>query len=199
MKPSKGKNRPTKAQKTNQKWTAECGVRQILYDIGEDIGREGLIKTPERYIRAIHELTSGYRQNPRKILSTVFTEQYDEMVIVRDLKFWSLCEHHMLPFWGTAVVAYIPDGKVVGLSKVGRLVQCFARRLQVQEKMTHQIAHAMDDALKPKGVAVLIRATHSCMAMRGVRMPAKMVTSCLLGGMLKQEAREEFLRLATVR
>jgi GTP cyclohydrolase I len=154
-----------------------------------------LVGTPRRYIKALKELASGYQQKPSEILSAVFEEKYDQMVIVRGIEAWSLCEHHLLPFRLEATVGYLPQGKVLGLSKIARLVYCFAKRLQVQERLTEQIAHALDEVLGPLGVGVLIRGWHTCMAMRGVRSDGEMVTSCLLGA-LRDQAREEFLRLA---
>lgn len=170
-------------------------IRQLQF-IGEDPTREGLKETPARALKALLEMTSGYADDPAKILSKTFNEPCDEMVLVRDIPFWSLCEHHMLPFHGTATVAYIPDGKIVGLSKIPRTVNAFARRLQVQERLTHQVAEAMNQALKPKGVGVLIKASHLCMAIRGIKSGGEMVTSCLLGAMKEDsKAREEFLAL----
>jgi len=167
-------------------------VRQLEF-IGEDPLREGLAETPKRVIKALKEMTKGYQENPRQILSKVFTEAYDEMIVLKDIEFWSLCEHHMLPFHGTATIGYIPAGKIVGISKLARLVHCFSRRLQVQERLTQEIANAMMDALKPLGVGVVLKAGHLCMACRGVRTPAEMVTSCLLG-VFRDKARNEFLR-----
>jgi GTP cyclohydrolase IA len=167
-------------------------VRQLEF-IGEDPLREGLKETPKRVIKAFKEMTAGYQENPRQILSKVFTEAYDEMIVLKGIEFWSLCEHHMLPFHGTATIGYIPAGKIVGISKLARLVHCFSRRLQVQERLTQEIANAMMDALKPLGVGVVLKAGHLCMACRGVRTPAEMVTSCLLG-VFRDKARNEFLR-----
>ena len=171
----------------------ETVVRQLEY-VGENPAREGLHETPRRVVKALEELTEGYRQAPAEILSKVFTETYDELVILRDIEFWSLCEHHMLPFHGRAHIAYIPKGKVVGISKLARLVHCFSRRLQVQERMTQEIAKAIEEHLRPLGVGVVVEATHLCMALRGVKTPANMTTSCLLGA-LRDKARPEFLRL----
>jgi len=172
---------------------AEEGVKKILEFIGEDSTREGLVKTPSRVIRAFAELTEGYGEDPAEILSTTFSEPCDEMVVVREIPFWSLCEHHLLPFHGTAVVGYLPRERIVGLSKIGRIVKCFSRRLQVQEKLTQQIATAIMEHLQPHGVGVIMRATHQCMAMRGVKTPAEMVTSCLLGQFREATTRAEFL------
>jgi GTP cyclohydrolase I len=176
-------------------------VRALLYHVeGPASDREGLDETPARVVRALEELTAGYAQDPGLILSKVFSESdgYDQMVVLRDIEFTSLCEHHLLPFSGTAVVAYIPQGKVVGLSKLARVVECFARRLQLQERMTQQIANAIDEHLTPQGVGVIVAAHHQCMGCRGVKQPrAEMVTSALRGALLREDsARAEFLRLA---
>jgi GTP cyclohydrolase I len=168
-------------------------IRQLEF-IGEDVTRDGLIETPKRVIKALGELTQGYKESPAEILSKVFDEKYDEMVVLKDIEFWSLCEHHMLPFHGKVHIGYIPQGKIVGISKLARLVKCFSRRLQVQERMTQDIAKAIEAHLKPLGVGVIAQATHLCMAMRGVNEPANMVTSCLLGA-FRDSARQEFLRL----
>jgi GTP cyclohydrolase I len=175
---------------------AETVLRQLQI-LGEDVGRDGLKETPSRVAKSLRELTEGYQQDAALILSKVFEVDYDEMVVLNGIEFWSLCEHHLLPFHGTASVGYIPNGKVVGISKLARLVHCYSRRLQLQEKLTSQIAHAIDDTLKPQGVGVLIKATHLCMALRGVKTPANMVTSCLLGAMRNEpETRSEFLKLS---
>lgn len=168
-------------------------VGKILDYIGEDRQREGLLKTPERVARSFAELTEGYRQDPKEILATTFSDTCDEMVVVREIPFWSLCEHHLLPFHGKAVVGYLPRERVVGLSKIGRLVHCFARRLQVQEKLTEQIANTLMETLNPYGVGVIIKAHHQCMAMRGAKIPSEMVTSCLLGAFREPATRNEFL------
>src|SRR5665213_762936 len=174
---------------------SEQAVVQLLQLIGENPQREGLKKTPHRVVKSLLELTSGYAQDPKEILSATFSDPCDEMVVVRDLRFWSLCEHHMLPFHGVATVGYLPKKKIVGLSKIARLVHCFARRLQVQERLTQEIANALMDSLKPHGVGVIIKATHLCMEMRGAKTPAEMVTSCLLGDFRKLETRSEFLSM----
>ncbi len=176
-------------------------MRALLFRLGEDPQRDGLRETPARVARAWRELTEGYAQDPQVILDATFdVGPYDQMVVVRDIEFWSLCEHHLLPFHGMACVGYLPSKRVVGLSKIGRLVQCFARRLQVQERMTQQVAEAMHSTLEPLGVGVIVRATHTCMAMRGVRLGGEMVTSALLGR-FREDAilRAEFLTLANVR
>ncbi|MCB0461450.1 MAG: GTP cyclohydrolase I FolE, partial [Flavobacteriaceae bacterium] len=144
--------------------------KNIIKDLGEDTAREGLAKTPERAAKAIQFLTQGYQQDAEKILkSAMFKESYNEMVIVKDIELYSLCEHHILPFFGKAHIAYIPDGHIVGLSKIPRIVDVFARRLQVQERLTEQILNCIDNTLKPQGVAVVIEASHMCMMMRGVQ------------------------------
>jgi len=168
-------------------------VRQLQF-LGEDAAREGLKETPRRVIKSLQELTQGYKDDPAAILAKVFTQDYDEMVVLKDIEFWSLCEHHMLPFHGRVHIGYIPQGKIVGISKLARLVKCYSRRLQVQERLTIEIARAIETYLKPLGVGVVAEATHLCMAMRGVEEPANMVTSCLLG-VFRKEARPEFLRL----
>jgi len=173
----------------------ECAVRDILVSIGEDPDREGLLRTPDRIARMYEELTAGYHVDPVRLINdAVFDVKYDEMVIVRDIDFYSLCEHHMLPFLGRAHVAYVPDGKVIGLSKIPRIVEMFARRLQVQERMTQQIAEFLDETLNPLGVAVVCEGVHMCSAMRGVKKAnARMVTSAMLGTFkTSQTTREEF-------
>lgn len=178
-----------------RRW-AEDAVSTLLYTIGEDPAREGLIDTPKRVVKALKEMTSGYNDDPREILGTCFQADYDQMVVLKGISFTSVCEHHLLPFVGTAAVGYIPSGKVVGLSKLARVTLCFAKRLQLQEQMTTQIANAINDALSPIGVGVVISAAHQCMACRGVQMSgATMVTSALLGQMREPEVRAEFLRL----
>ena len=160
----------------------ERAVREILLAVGEDPDREGLVKTPARVARAYGELFAGLREDPRRHLETVFTAEYDEVVLLRDIPFASVCEHHLLPFTGTASVAYLPRGKVVGLSKLARLVEGYARRPQIQEQMTVQICEALMDALDPKGAAVIVEAVHSCMTIRGVKKTgATMLTSCMRG------------------
>lgn len=161
------------------------------------VGRTLDPRTPPRFARAMIEMTSGYHQEPAAILARTFPVKCDEMVVVTGIRFWSLCEHHLLPFEGTAVVGYIPGKRIVGLSKLPRLVECFARRLQVQERLTQEIASAIQKHLKPRGVGVLVKARHTCMAMRGVRSDGKMVTSALLGAIRTEpSARAEFLELA---
>jgi len=169
----------------------------ILEDIGEDPNREGLVKTPERVAKALQFLTHGYDLDPAQILkSAMFTEDYQQMVIVRDIEVYSLCEHHMLPFFGKAHVAYIPKGRIVGLSKIPRVVDAFARRLQVQERLTVQIRDCIQETLQPAGVAVVIEAQHMCMIMRGIQKQHSVATSSAFTGEFNQDVtRAEFLRL----
>lgn len=168
----------------------ECAVRDILDSIGEDVEREGLLRTPNRVARMYEELTAGYHVDPVRLINdAIFDVEYDEMVIVRNIDFYSLCEHHMLPFLGQAHVAYIPDGKVIGLSKIPRIVEMYARRLQVQERMTQEIARFLQETLNPKGVAVVAEGVHMCAAMRGVKKAnARMVTSAMLGTFKRNQA-----------
>ncbi len=171
-------------------------VHEILQAIGEDPEREGLIRTPDRVARAYQEILGGYGTDPEQLINgALFSVNYDEMVIVKDIEFYSMCEHHMLPFFGKAHVAYIPDGKVIGLSKIPRIVDMFAHRLQVQERMTQQIAEFIQDTIKPWGVGVVIEGQHLCMMMRGIKKEqAKMTTSAMLGGFRRRlETRMEFL------
>ncbi len=173
-----------------------AATRQILLAVGENPDREGLQRTPERVARAYDELLSGYRTDPVALVNeAIFEEDYDEMVIVRDIEFYSLCEHHMLPFIGRAHVAYIPDGKVIGLSKIPRIVDMFARRLQVQERLTRQVAEFLDTLLHPQGVAVVMEGVHMCSMMRGVKKhDSRMTTSAMLGAFRENLAtRQEFL------
>ncbi len=173
-------------------------VRKILVRIGEDPNREGLRRTPERYERALRFLTSGYHQDPEKILNTaMFSVCYDDMVVVKDIDVFSLCEHHLLPFFGKCHVAYIPSKKVVGLSKIPRLVNLFARRLQIQERLTRQIAQAIQEHVSPQGVGVVLEARHLCMVMRGVeKQHSQAITSAMLGVFREnKQTRDEFLAL----
>jgi len=173
-------------------------VRDLLKELGEDPYREGLQKTPERVAKAMRYLTSGYEKTVADVLNdAIFTEPYDEMVVVKDIEVYSLCEHHLLPFFGKAHIAYLPAGRIVGLSKLARLVDMFARRLQVQERLTTQVAEALQEALRPAGVGVVIEAAHFCMMMRGVEKQNSMaVTSCMLGAFRESRmTREEFLQL----
>lgn len=172
--------------------------RELLRRLGEDPARDGLIKTPERITKAMTYLTQGYEQSATEILrGALFDVDYDEMVIVRDIEFYSLCEHHLLPFFGKAHVAYIPKGKVIGLSKVARLVDVYARRLQVQERMTREIADAIVEAIHPQGVAVILEAQHLCMMMRGVEKQGSMTSTSTMLGCFRESAqtRNEFLSL----
>jgi len=174
----------------------EEAVTQVLRAIGENPDRDGLKRTPERVAHMYTELMGGYRLNPAVLVNeAIFEISYDEMVIVRDIEFYSLCEHHMLPFMGRAHVAYMPNGRVIGLSKIPRIVDMFARRLQVQERMTRQIADFIDELLHPRGVAVVVEGLHLCATMRGVRKhDARMTTSAMLGAFRKSMAtRQEFL------
>lgn len=176
----------------------EEAVREILILVGENPGREGLLRTPHRVAKAWEFLTSGYKQDIKAVLNgAVFTEKYDEMVIVKDIDFFSLCEHHMLPFYGKAHMAYIPNGKILGLSKLPRIVEVFSRRLQVQERLTQQIADTLYQTLEPDGVAVVIEARHLCMMMRGVeKQNSVATTSAMLGSFREDErTRNEFLKL----
>jgi GTP cyclohydrolase I len=161
----------------------ESAVREILTEIGEDPDRQGLVGTPARVHRMYTELTAGYHVDPDRLINgAIFDVPYSEMVVVKDIPFYSLCEHHLLPFFGSAAVAYIPRGRVVGLSKIPRIVETYARRLQIQERLTQQIADFLQDRLEPKGVGVVIEATHLCAVMRGVRKPGTvMTTSAVLG------------------
>lgn len=173
-------------------------IRGLLLEIGENPEREGLLKTPERVKKMLQHLTSGYRQNLQELVNgAVFHEKYDEMILVKDIEFYSLCEHHMVPFFGKAHVAYIPDEKIIGLSKIARIVDMFARRLQVQERMTVEIANALMEVLRPKGVGVVLEAQHLCMQMRGVqKQDSCAVTSEMLGDFRDDsKTREEFLSL----
>lgn len=169
----------------------------ILQNIGENPDREGLIKTPERVAKALQYLTHGYDLDPAEILkSALFNEDYDEMVIVKDIEVYSMCEHHMLPFFGKAHIAYIPNGKIVGLSKLPRVVDAFARRLQVQERLTTEIRDCIQEVLEPKGVAVVIEASHMCMQMRGVQKQNSSTTSSsFTGAFEKDSTRKEFINL----
>ena len=173
-------------------------VRKLLVELGEDPNREGLRRTPERFAKALRYLTSGYRQDPEKILNgAMFSVCYDEMVVVKDIEIYSLCEHHLLPFFGKCHVAYLPSQKVAGLSKIARLVNMYARRLQIQERLTNQIARAIEEKLNPQGVGVIIEARHLCMVMRGVEKQNSMaVTSAMLGAFRdNKQTRDEFLSL----
>jgi GTP cyclohydrolase I len=173
-------------------------VDSLLVELGEDPDRQGLKDTPERVSRALRELTNGYDVKPEDVVSgAVFDQDYDEMVVVKDVPFYSLCEHHMLPFFGQVHVGYLPKGKVIGLSKIPRLVEVFAHRLQIQEQLTNQVAEALEAAVTPRGVGVVVEARHLCMEMRGVETPGgRMITSCMLGTFRRDpRTRAEFLDL----
>ncbi len=171
--------------------------KDILQLLGEDPNREGLVKTPMRVAKAMQILTRGYTQDPHKVLTdALFAEQYDQMVIVKDIDFFSMCEHHMLPFYGKAHVAYIPNGHITGLSKIARVVDIYSHRLQVQERLTEQIMHCINDTLKPQGVMVVIEAKHMCMQMRGVEKQNSITTTSAFSGVFESaKVREEFMNL----
>ncbi len=173
--------------------------RKIIEALGEDPNREGLQKTPERVAKAMQYMTQGYQIDGREILNSArFKESYSEMVIVKDIELYSMCEHHMLPFFGKAHIAYIPNGYITGLSKLARVVDCFARRLQVQERLTHQILDCVQETLNPLGVGVVIEAKHLCMMMRGVQKQNSLTTTSAFSGQFEQnETRTEFLKLIT--
>lgn len=178
----------------------EKAVGEILIAVGEDTSREGLLGTPKRVAKMYAELLAGAQSDPKEHLKTVFCEDYDEVVLLKDIPFYSICEHHMMPFIGKAHVAYLPDGQILGVSKLARVLDCFARRLQVQERLTVQVADFLMKNLKPKGVAVVIEAAHSCMTIRGARKPgATMVTSALRGIFIRDsKSRSEVLGLMHV-
>jgi GTP cyclohydrolase IA len=180
----------------NANGTVEAAVRGILSEIGEDPDRQGLIGTPERVHRMYTELTAGYHVDPDRLINgAIFDVDYSEMVVVKDIPFYSLCEHHLLPFFGSAAVAYIPRGRVVGLSKIPRIVEMYSRRLQVQERLTQQIADFLQGRLQPQGVGVVIEATHLCAVMRGVRKPGTVMTTSAVLGIFRtrDKTRAEFL------
>ena len=173
-------------------------VDSLLVELGENPRRQGLRATPDRVSRALRELTDGYAVKPEEVIAdAIFDQDYDEMVLVKDIPFYSLCEHHMLPFFGQVHVGYLPKGKVVGLSKIPRLVEVFSHRLQIQEQLTNQVAEALNAALAPRGVGVVVEARHLCMEMRGVETPGgRMITSCMLGTFRRDpRTRSEFLDL----
>ncbi|HUV41963.1 MAG TPA: GTP cyclohydrolase I FolE [Sedimentisphaerales bacterium] len=167
----------------------EKAVKEILLAVGEDIQREGVKHTPRRVADMYAELLAGMDQDPKEHLRTIFTEKYDEIVLLRDIPFYSICEHHLMPFIGSAHVAYLPAGSVLGVSKLARIVDCFARRLQVQERLTDQIADFIMTSLKPQGVAVVLEASHSCMTIRGVRKPGSVMVTSALRGIFKKDPR----------
>jgi len=173
-------------------------IREILKELGENPSREGLQKTPSRFVESLRFLTKGYKEDPKKVINgAVFSEDQKDMIIVKNVDFFSLCEHHMLPFFGKCHLAYIPDGKIIGLSKIARVIDIYARRLQVQERLTHEIAKTISEALRPKGVAVVMEAQHLCMQMRGVeRQNSVAVTSSMLGIFRENvSTRSEFMSL----
>jgi len=179
----------------------EGHVRAILTSLGEDPAREGLVRTPERVMRAYRFFTKGYAEDPRAVIGdAMFTEDYSEMIVVKDIDFFSLCEHHLLPFFGRVHVAYLPKGHIVGISKIARLVETYARRLQVQERMTEQIASTISEVLGASGVGVVVEAEHMCMRMRGVEKPnSVVVTSSLVGVFREKETRQEFDHLISTK
>lgn len=188
----------TSNQKALENSNLQALYAKVLHEIGEDPNREGLLKTPERVAKAMQFLTNGYQLNPDEIIeSAIFHEDYSEMVIVKDIEVYSMCEHHMLPFFGKAHVAYIPDGKIVGLSKIPRVVDAFSRRLQVQERLTLEIRDAIQRTLAPKGVAVVIECAHMCMQMRGVQKQNSVTTTSAFTGlfMTNDATRREFINL----
>jgi GTP cyclohydrolase I len=172
-------------------------VKEILLAVGEDVGREGIKGTPVRVAEMYTELLSGMHEDPKQHLRSVFREKYDEIVLLRDVPFYSICEHHLMPFIGSAHVAYLPSGLVLGVSKLARVVDCFARRLQVQERLTDQIADFLMDSLKPKGVAVVLEASHSCMTIRGIKKPGSVMVTSSLRGIFRKDpkSRSEVLSL----
>ncbi|MHC4619193.1 MAG: GTP cyclohydrolase I FolE [Planctomycetota bacterium] len=175
----------------------EKAVREILLAVGEDIGREGIKDTPARVAGMYAELLGGMQQDPKQHLKSVFTENYDEIVLLRDIPFFSICEHHLMPFIGTAHVAYLPAGSVMGVSKLARVVDCFARRLQVQERLTDQIADFIMNSLNPRGVAVVLEASHSCMTIRGIKKPGSVMVTSSLRGIFRRDpkSRSEIMSL----
>jgi GTP cyclohydrolase I len=187
----------SKAAKTVDTERIEKAVREILLAVGENPKRAGLKNTPKRVAAMYTELLAGMNEDPAKHIRSVFTEEYDEIVLLRDIPFYSICEHHLMPFIGSAHVAYLPSGRVIGVSKLARIVDCFSRRLQVQERLTDQIADFLMTSLKPQGVAVVLEASHSCMTIRGVKKPGStMVTSSLRGIFRKDpKSREEIMSL----
>ena len=194
---SKGVRRAVRLEEGLSEFSTQDLLREILGRFGEDPSRDGLVATPSRVEKSMAFLTKGYREDPATILrGALFDEDYDEMVIVKDIEIFSLCEHHMLPFFGKVHVAYIPKGRVIGLSKIPRLVEVFARRLQIQERLTRQIADAIQEAIEPQGVGVVVEARHLCMMMRGIeKQHSSTVTSAMVGCFRQKETRLEFLSL----
>jgi GTP cyclohydrolase I len=172
-------------------------VREILLAVGEDVDREGLKRTPQRVARMYAELLAGMHEDPKEHLQSVFTESYDEIVLLRGIPFYSICEHHLMPFIGSAHVAYLPSGGILGVSKLARIVDCFARRLQTQERLTGQIADFIMNSLKPQGVAVVLEASHSCMTIRGIKKPGSVMVTSALRGIFRRDpkSRSEVLGL----
>ncbi len=186
-----------KKRKTVDTERIRKAAKEILLAIGEDTEREGLKKTPERVARMYAELLGGMHEDPKKHLRSVFTENYDEIVLLRNIPFYSICEHHLMPFIGSAHVAYLPSGTVLGVSKLARIVDCFARRLQTQERLTYQIADFIMNSLKPQGVAVVLEASHSCMTIRGIKKPGSVMVTSALRGIFRRDpkSRSEVLSL----
>jgi GTP cyclohydrolase I len=174
-------------------------VREILLAVSEDVGREGLKKTPERVARMYTELLAGMHEDPKEHLRSIFNENYDEIVLLRDIPFYSICEHHLMPFIGSAHVAYLPSGRVLGVSKLARIVDCFARRLQTQERLTGQIADFIMNSLKPQGVAVVLEASHSCMTIRGIKKPGSVMVTSALRGIFRRDPRSRSEVLSLMR
>ncbi len=186
-----------KKRKTIDTERIRKAVKEILLAVGEDTEREGLKKTPERVARMYTELLGGMHENPKKHLRSVFTENYEEIVLLRNIPFYSICEHHLMPFIGSAHVAYLPSGTVLGVSKLARIVDCFARRLQTQERLTYQIADFIMNSLKPQGVAIVLEASHSCMTIRGIKKPGSVMVTSALRGIFRRDpkSRSEVLSL----
>ncbi len=179
----------TKQKKIVDEARIEKAVREILSAVGEDLNRDGLKDTPARVARMYSELLAGMRDDPNIHLSRVFNENYDEIVLLRDIPFYSMCEHHMMPFIGSAHVAYLPSGKILGVSKLARIVECFARRLQTQERLTYQIADCLMNSIKPMGVAVVLEAAHSCMTIRGIKKPGSVMVTSAVRGLFRKDPR----------
>jgi GTP cyclohydrolase IA len=179
----------TKLKKKIDEARIEKAVREILSAVGEDLNREGLKDTPARVARMYGELLAGMRDDPNIHLSRVFNENYDEIVLLRDIPFYSMCEHHMMPFIGSAHVAYLPSGKILGVSKLARIVDCFARRLQTQERLTYQIADCLMTNLKPQGVAIVLEAAHICMTIRGIKKPGSVMVTSAVRGLFRKDPR----------
>lgn len=192
-----GKNMDDEGKTTVDTGRIKKAVMEILLAVGEDLEREGLRRTPERVARMYVELLGGMQEDPEKHLRSVFTESYDEIVLLRDIPFYSICEHHLMPFIGTAAIAYLPSGAVLGVSKLARIVDCFARRLQSQERLTYQIADFIMNSLKPQGVAVVLEASHSCMTIRGIKKPGSMMVTSALRGIFRRDpkSRSEVMSL----